>query len=264
MFRESPQRPISSLTRETAFSADNAIKAEAELRNETATVWRKFLNLGRDFTPEQVAKEYEGLFYAFLKTETEAGSSETAALAKWHLMYGPGAVLRSYNNDPRKPDDYVTARNLWADNESAGISAEEINAWPEVRQSAVDQLEVFTNYTHPFEEFLEIRNKWIGAGVISAEEVSVLPLVIQRAMRDLHNATDSRANGSYDLYVSTRDQWASVGVFNPKEIAKYPYVKELAETEILKAREARSEDLAEIIERWVMEGTLTNEEAAAI
>jgi polyhydroxyalkanoate synthesis regulator phasin len=120
----------------------------------------------------------------------------------------------------------------------------------------------------PIDGLIELRDKWVTRGAVTAAEVNALPAVRKAAERTLAKllAQDAvhHAGFNTDDYAEIRDKWVTSGVVTVEDANHFPRIRDIAENDLFDAASAinsPTETVQSLKERWVAVGVLTEEEA---
>lgn len=120
-------------------------------------------------------------------------------------------------------DELVRLRDTWI--AQGAITAEEANKLPGIKEAAE---QAFAKVLHQdavhhagfnTEEYAKMREKWIAAGIVTAEEANSLPRIREIAEDDLFDAA-SAVNSLPDTIQALKTHWVEVGVITQAEADK--------------------------------------------
>jgi len=117
-------------------------------------------------------------------------------------------------------DELVDLRDKWV--AQGAITVEEANKLPGIKQSAE---RAFVKVLHQdavhhagfnTQDYAKVRDKWIAAGIVTAEEANCFPLIREIAKDDLFDAA-SAVNVLADTVQALKTNWVEVGIITEAE-----------------------------------------------
>lgn len=164
---------------------DASAKARNRKSERDRRWWEKIL-ARKKITREDIVEESSRNLDEFIAQETKGDTSkELEVLAKWHLFHMP-SLDASPSGLPFlfNVESFVEARDRWVQASGGLLTVGGINHWPEVRDQVGFQIRVLCSPTALVgRDFIELRDEWVRAGVMTREEINNLPEIREFARK---------------------------------------------------------------------------------
>lgn len=186
--------------------------------NEERSVWEKIRGKNKlDLTKEDIALDAAEDFQTFIEEYTKGDTSkEPEAVANWYFERDMDGGVQ-YKEGVLDCKNFVKVRDMLVEVSNDKVSAETINGW--IRTLAVHNLERAAGGEYGWGDlrrFVEQRDAWVKAGVVTKKEANALPQVQRAVALQIENDA-AMAIFKISNYVEARDHWVAEGLITEKE-----------------------------------------------